>query len=73
MRRSGMTGWRRNREAAPKSCPFCGGSGIIERSPCSGLYAVKCTECRARSPFRSFAAEAVKAWNWRVDGEGGAQ
>lgn len=68
-----MTGWSRHRETAPKSCPFCGGAGIIEKSPCVGLYAVKCSACRAHSPFRAFASEAVAAWNWRIGEEGGAR
>lgn len=65
------TTWRRVREAAPKSCPFCGGRPLIERSPVAGLFAVRRSQCRAHSPFRVFAFEAVAAWNWRV-GEGGA-
>lgn len=68
-----MTGWSRHREAAPKSCPFCGGAGIIERSDSLRLFSVRCGKCRAHSPFREFAAEAIAAWNCRGGEEGGAR
>lgn len=67
-----MTGakpWRKISGRRPKPCPFCGGAAAVERSSYSGLCYVRCRNCRAHSPFRVWADEAVAAWNWRF-GEG---
>lgn len=53
-----------------KPCPFCGGeaechawwSAII-----SGKYATFCTECGSGTDYFGTEAEAIEAWNTRVD------
>ena len=55
-----------------KRCPFCGGEA---ETRCSVAYAgyvydgyVECLECGSRTPIYYTKAEAIAAWNRRVEG-----
>lgn len=61
-----------------ESCPFCGGSAMLESwdmSPWERMhiytytgkwYAVSCTECCASGPDCTTESDAADAWNKRV-------
>lgn len=51
-----------------KPCPFCGGTLlVIGQTTYNDFYYVKCTECRAHGCEKREEAEALKAWNERVE------
>lgn len=53
-----------------KPCPFCGGETRIETCNDNGAFCVSCYrfyECGATQYWYDFEAEAIAAWNRRVD------
>lgn len=57
-----------------KPCPFCGGkaetsNNKFERTLLSWVY---CTSCGSAGGYRYTEAEAIEAWNTRIDVEQGA-
>ena len=55
-----------------KKCPFCGGEAEIEQSLRivywdKDFYQVCCVVCLAETWKYHFAADAIEAWNRRVD------
>lgn len=51
------------------SCPFCGGKAEVNNpfGDTAGLWYVICTECAVCCGFENTEAEAVEAWNTRVE------
>lgn len=47
-----------------KRCPFCGGEAEIIGS--NTTYWIDCNECRAETGLFNTEAEAIVAWNRRV-------
>ena len=54
-----------NKELKP--CPFCGGEADIERT--SELHYISCKNCYVDTRVYGSKAEAIKAWNERIDVE----
>lgn len=46
-------------------CPFCGGEAEINGS--NGTYWIDCNKCRAETGLSNTEAEAIAAWNRRVE------
>ena len=54
-------------------CPFCGGEAetLTAESMHGGyLYGIMCNDCRSRGDVYNTEAEAIAAWNTRVDYHG---
>ena len=57
-----------------KPCPFCGGEATFKRDRISGIYCVKCTNCKCMTTFQFDFGEgeevskrkAADVWNRRV-------
>ena len=55
------------------SCPFCGGEAetLTAESMYGGyLFGIMCNDCRSRGDVYDTEAEAIAAWNTRVDYHG---
>lgn len=59
-----------------KHCPFCGGKAYISQEDCYGYddndYMVFCDNCGLQFGFTmqyDTEAEAIEAWNRRIDNE----
>lgn len=57
-----------------KSCPFCGGDGVLREKFILGIsnrknYWIVCGKCQARIQDRRSIKRAVEAWNNRISTE----
>lgn len=50
-----------------KTCPFCGGEARVSEKSTLSVYWIYCMECGAASMFMKTEAEAIAAWNARVE------
>ena len=48
------------------SCPFCGGEAFLFEESEYCIY-VECEDCKIATPAYDSEAEAIDAWNTRVD------
>jgi len=53
-----------------KPCPFCESYQVgIVVGYCEAVNSVRCYDCKANGPYKKTKADAITAWNTRVESE----